>query len=191
MKILILANSDMGLYKFRKELLEVFKEKKYEVYVSFPHGNMQQEIELLTDKIIYTDIDRRGTNVIKDFFLLIKYIFLIKKINPDFVLTYTIKPNLYGGIASAINKKPFIMNITGLGSAFLKTGLVKKIIINLYKFVLPNSKCVFFQNSFDQDSILKLKLKLNNYKLLPGSGVNLKEYSYMEYPPSDDVIKIL
>src|SRR6478736_6455117 len=98
-KILILANNDVGLYKFRKELISELI-KKYKVYISLPNGDLVPELEKLGCEFIETPISRRGTNPITDLKVLWRYKKIIKSTNPDIVLTYTIKPNVYGGIVS-------------------------------------------------------------------------------------------
>src|SRR5438105_3980146 len=100
-KILILSNNDVGLYKFRKELIEELVQEN-EVYISLPNGDFIPELKELGCKFIETPISRRGTNPITDFKLLINYKKIIKNIKPHVVLTYTIKPNVYGGLACRI-----------------------------------------------------------------------------------------
>jgi galacturonosyltransferase len=75
-------------------------------------------------RFIETKVDRRGTNIFKDIKLFLFYLKLINTVKPDKVLTYTIQPNLYGGLSSRLCKIPYIANITGLGSGFKKDGLL-------------------------------------------------------------------
>ena len=98
-KIMILANNDIGLFKFRKELIETLL-KEYEVYICLPDGKFVPNLESLGCKFINCNIlDRHGTNPIKEIQLLLWYQNILKKYKPDIVLTYTIKPNVYGGAA--------------------------------------------------------------------------------------------
>ena len=130
---ILLANNDIGLYNFRKELIERLIEKGNQIYISLPYG---KKVDLLTEKgcrFIDTKIDRRGTNPLKDFKLLIKYNKIIKDINPDVVLTYTIKPNIYGGIICRKLKKKCIANVTGLGSSKDSNKILTKLINCMYK----------------------------------------------------------
>ncbi|MCZ8537252.1 glycosyltransferase family 4 protein [Paenisporosarcina quisquiliarum] len=187
-KILILANNSVGLYKFRKELIEKLT-KENEVYISLPDGDYISKLKEFNCKFINTPISRRGTNPISDIKLLMSYNRIINEIKPEIILTYTIKPNVYGGIAARISKVPYIANITGLGTAVENNGILQKITLFLYKLALKNAKCVFFQNKGNAE-FMKSKIVINNYRLIPGSGVNLKEYSVMEYP-SDKTIKFL
>jgi len=145
MNILILANNDEGLYQFRKELL-VKLLKEHAVYATVPDGPYGKDLVKLGLKLTIIPFDRHGMNPFSDFKLLCKYLSLIKEVKPNVVLTYTIKPNVYGGIACALNKTPFIANITGLGTAVENGGLLQKITTLLYKVGLCKARKVFFQN---------------------------------------------
>ena len=144
-KVLILSNHFATIYKFRRELVEKLVEKGYEVVVSLPEGD-NKEIEALGVRIIETYVDRKSLNPIKDIKLFLDYLKIIKKEKPDIAIGYTIKPNIYGGMASRIRKTPFIANVTGLGSAYYKGGMLKKIVSTLYKVGLKKAKSVFFEN---------------------------------------------
>ena len=192
MKILILANNDIGLYNFRKELIERLIEEKNEVYISLPYGERIKDLEKIGCKYLNTEVDRRGTNPIKDFKLLITYKKIIKKIIPDIVLTYTIKPNIYGGIVCRLKKIPYICNITGLGTATENSSIIQKIIFRLYKIALKNVKCCFVQNEENLKFLRKNKFTSEEkYKLIPGSGVNLNHFKLLSYPNENDKIKFL
>ncbi|CAG9606596.1 glycosyltransferase family 4 protein [Pseudoneobacillus rhizosphaerae] len=185
-RILILANNDIGLYKFRKELIEVLV-KSNEVYVSLPNGNFISKLTELGCKFIETPISRRGTNPVADLKLLLKYNTIIKKIKPDVVLTFTIKPNVFGGMACSINNIPYISNITGLGTAVENGGILQRITLFLYKISLKKAKCIFFQNIENQDFFKERNIIRGKYRLIPGSGVNLDYFSLLEYPPDNKI----
>ena len=133
-----------------------------------------------------TPIDRRGINPVTDFGLLRQFRKLVKQLRPDLVITYTIKPNIYGGMVCRMLGVPYAVNITGLGTAFQKDGLLKKLVIALYKFSLKKAKVVFFENSgnrqvfLDEDIIPSEKTCL-----LSGAGVNLEKFTYAPYPDGD------
>ncbi|NLK75750.1 MAG: glycosyltransferase family 4 protein [Clostridiales bacterium] len=190
-KILVLANNDVGLYKFRKELLHELMRLNHIVYISLPNGVFVEKLIEIGCKYIETPIDRRGTNPIRDLKLLKKYYEIIKKIKPDVILTYTIKPNIYGGIASRITKTPYLVNITGLGTAIESAGLLQKVLLKLYKTSLKNADCIFFQNKENKDLFSKKDIVNNNSRMLPGSGVNINEFEYQDYPIDDKTIEFL
>jgi glycosyltransferase involved in cell wall biosynthesis len=189
-KILLLANNDGGLYKFRKELLEELLQD-HQVYISLPYGDYVPRLQEIGSTFIDTRISRRGTNPLTDLKLLLKYKRLIKKINPDLVLTYTIKPNVYGGLACRMAGVPYITNITGLGTALENRGLLQKITIALYRLGLKKVSCVFFQNETNRNIFLKNKIVTSKTRLVPGSGVNLEQHNFEEYPEDDKKINFL
>ncbi len=196
MKILIFTNYANGLYLFRKELLLAFMESGYDVTISVPPDENIDKLRRLSynDKkaeIIETSFERRGNDPIKDLKLFTAYIRLLKKIRPNAVLTYTIKPNLYGGLACRILKVPYFCNITGLGTAIENGGKLSDILLGFYRVAVGKAVCVFFQNKGNRDFMNKHKIAEKNSRLLPGSGVNLKEHPFEDYPPEDKHIRFL
>ena len=98
--ILVLTNNIGGLYSFRKEVVKAIVDAGYEVYISEPDDDERVGyFEEIGCHIIKTDFDRRGMNPLSDFKLMLKYRKMIKRLKPAAVLSYTIKPNVYGGIA--------------------------------------------------------------------------------------------
>lgn len=189
-RVLIFANNDVGLYKFRKELLDELIKLENQVFIALPPGNFISSMKELGCNYIATDIDRRGMNPFKDIKLILNYTNIIKSVKPDVVLTYTIKPNIYGGFLCGIKKIPYIINITGLGTAIENTSIMQKLIIRLYKIGVKNASCIFFQNIENKKFFQKF-INIKNSQVLPGSGVNLSEYSYKPYPENDTNIKII
>ena len=189
-KILILANSSSGLYGFRNELiLEMLKVNQ--VIASLPDETNNKELLQEGCQIIKTDFNRRGMNPIKDFGLFLTYKNMIKKINPDVVLTYTIKPNLYGGLVCRLMGIPYICNITGLGTALQSDNILSKILLFLYRISTSKARCIFFQNKENMEYLQERKVALKNAKLLPGSGVNLTKFEYQPYPSEEQGICFL
>lgn len=187
-KILMLGNHEIVIYNFRRELIERMISEGYEVYISLPYGPKVDYLKHMGCKFIDTPINRRNTNPMEDFKLLINYRSMLKKIKPDVVLTYTVKPNLYGGIACRLSKIPYICNVTGLGSGYINGGIVQKIIKNLSKISFKSAQKVFFQNTHDMNLLINQKVVEGNFDLLPGSGVNLDIYKQLKYPLNDKVV---
>lgn len=189
-KILILANSSSGLYGFRNELvLDMLKE--HEVYASLPDETNNKELAEEGCKVIKTEFNRRGMNPAKDIKLFLTYLGYLKELKPDVVLLYTIKPNLYGGLACRLKKVPYISNITGLGTTLQKDTLLSKFLLAFYRIATKKAVRVFFQNKSNLDFMQEKGVALKNAALLPGSGVNLTENAYQEYPSEENGIQIL
>lgn len=188
-KILILANNDIGLYKFRKELIEELL-KDNQVFISLPNGEFVKELIDLGCEFINTNISRRGTNPITDLKLMFEYKKILNRVKPDVVLSYTIKPNVYGGMMCRLTKTPYIANITGLGTAVENSGVLQSITIFLYKLALKNASCVFFQSKENAEFLNSKGIIKGKQKIIPGSGVNLDHYENLNYP-EDDTINFL
>ncbi len=188
--ILIAANNSGGLYHFRLELIKRLLSDGYDVVISVPDDKFLNEFKDLGCRSTAAPIERHGTNPIKDLKLLFYYYRLLGELSPHTVLSYTIKPNIYAGLACRLRKIPYICNITGLGIGMQKK-TVKNIIISLYKHSVKSAKCLFFQNKVNMDIFENLGIRAKKERLIPGSGVNLEYHSKKEYPPDDGKIKFL
>lgn len=186
-RILILSNHFITLYNFRKELIKKLIDDKNKVYISMPKAEENKFFSDMGCKVIETTVDRRGINPLNDFKLILNYIRIMKNINPDIIFSYTIKPNIYGSIASNITGYKQINNITGTGATFLKENYISNIVKILYKFSVKKSYKVFFQNNGDKDYFVKNKMVKNNWEVLPGSGVNLDQFTFSDLPPDDEI----
>ncbi|NLL02483.1 MAG: glycosyltransferase family 4 protein [Mollicutes bacterium] len=186
-KVLIIINSLGGLYSFRRELIERLIREGFSIVISAPNNERARFFIDLGCKYIETYVEGRSTNPVIDFKLFLKYMSIIKEEKPDIVLTYTIKPNVYGGLACRILGIPHMANITGLGTAVENEGILQKITLSLYKIGLKKSKVVFFQNSENMEFMQSNNLGKENGILIPGSGVNLNHYSLLEYPNEEEV----
>lgn len=188
MKILVAANFDVGLYIFRKELLQELIDKKHEVYIALPKGDLVAPLEEMGCEFIETDIDRRGMNLLSELKLIRLYKAVLKKIKPDLVITYTIKPNLYMGIACRQSKIPYVLNITGLGTAFQNTGIILKLFVAFYKIACKKADTVIFENCGNMKTFMDYGIvKIEQCLLNNGAGVNLQEYAKAPYPKDDEI----
>lgn len=192
MKYLVLANNSGGLYRFRKELMEHLIEDGHIVYAVTPFDTSVDELKLLGINLIEAEMNRRGTNPLQELSLLNSYRRIIKKIHPDMIITYTIKPGIYGGLLARKAKIPYAVNITGLGTTFQKEGLFRTAIVKLWRAALKSAQCVFFENEENAQVFGNLNIVgKSKIHVLPGAGVNLEDFPFSEYPMSDEQIHFL
>lgn len=184
-KILILANSAGGLCDFRDQFLDKLA-MKHTVAVSVPDDVKKEELEARGFQVYKTPINRRGINPIEDLKLCLSYGKLMKQVKPDMVITYTIKPNIYGGVCAAVRRIPCIATITGLGGAFDKRGPLLWLVIFLYRLGLRGDACIFFQNEENRDIFRKYGIHGKKDRLVMGSGVNLSRHQYEPYPQGEE-----
>lgn len=187
-RVLFLVNHDVVIYNFRLELVERLLNDGYEVHISSPYGERIDDLKDLG--VIYHEIamERHGMNPVHEAKLLLTYRKLIFEVEPDIILGYTIKPNIYGAMAAAEKHVPFVANITGLGTSVENPGMSQKLIIELYKVAFKHVQRVFFQNTENQQFFIDHNIAVDKHGLLPGSGVNLSRFTVTDYP-SDDVVK--
>lgn len=187
MKILIISNEPNSTYVLRKEVIKKIVENGYDVYLTMPYGDRVENFKDIGVNFIESKLNRRGTNPYSDYKLYRQYKKIIKFVRPDVILTYTIKPNIYGGLAAAKYNMPYIANITGLGSALENKSLIQKLLIVMYKRAFRKINTVFFQNEENRQFFIDRKIALGKHDLLPGSGVNLEKFKEVPYPDKEKI----
>ena len=181
-KVLILANLAAGIYSFRNELLIRLVKEGYEVVLSVPDDTRDPEFETEGVRVVHTKISRRGMNPLRDLRLYVDYRQLLKKERPDIVLTYTIKPNIYGGYACRKLNIPYVTTITGLGSTFEQGGVILKLVVYMYRKALKECSCLVFQNDENRSAFETHHIYGKKHITVNGSGVNLEKNAPAPYP---------
>lgn len=148
----------------------------------------QKGLEALGCRMIEVPFNGKGTNPREELRLLNTYKRLVREERPDIVFTFTIKMNLYGGIAAKRYKVPYVPMITGLGE-LEKTGKLRTILMFLHKRVMPSAKAVVFQNQANMDFFEKNGISCKKAVLVPGSGINLKKFEFSDYPSEEKGIR--
>lgn len=184
-RILLIANEYTTIVNFRMELLQALISMGHIVAVALPEHQRNEEIRAVGCQVITLPVDRKGKNPIKDLFIIKHILNIINTFKPDISFSFTIKPNIYGGIACSLKHIPYIANITGLGTAVENDGVMQTLTLALYRLSLRNAQNIFFQNSENMRFMLKKRICHGKYALIPGSGVNLQKYKLLEYPAND------
>ncbi|MFA0083549.1 glycosyltransferase family 4 protein [Vibrio breoganii] len=197
MKLIVLGALPSSLVNFRGELIKRLC-LNHEVITVASNANTNdiESISLLGCKYIDCPISRNGLNPVDDLKTCFSLFRLFNKESNDVLLAYTIKPVIWGGIASRFtNVKSFYAMITGLGYAFQKGNLAKtvlnKVVKFLYKLALKESKAVIFQNSENMDLFIKEGIiSRDKCFLVNGSGVNTNHYRKSPLPPTPHFLLI-
>lgn len=182
MKIALIGNSDHCIYNYRYELVQRLLHDGHKLFVIAPPGDHAADLRRMGCEYIEVEMSCHGTNPIEDLKLKKTFCKLLKKILPDYVFTYTIKPNIYGALACRKLKTPCIANITGLGTAVENGGLLQAVTVMLYRHAFRRVQTVFFQNRENMKFFLDRGICRGKEKLLPGSGVNLHRFHPYPYP---------
>ncbi len=171
MKILFVEPHESSLFSFRKELLDKLIEENHEIVLCI--SLTQKILDVYRErvsKIINVPMNLKDKGIFSNLKLKKKYKQIIKNEKPDLIISYKIKPNIYCGFYA--KKIPMIANITGLGNLFKKETFSSRIGILLYRAAFKNVDYIFFQNDDGLTFFKKHKIKINNYRIIPGSGVN-------------------
>ena len=188
--VLVLSNHPTWTYKLRAEVLQQLVRSGYRVIVAVGNGSEIDKLKAIGCEHVDIPYNRRSVNPLKEWKLYRAYRKLIKAVRPDAVLTYTIKPNLYGAFLCKKNGIPCLVNITGLGSALEKKGFLRCFFLRLYRYVFRDVYRVFLQNASNRELFISLGIVHGNDVLLPGSGVNVEQYRPLPYP-SDETVEFV
>ena len=147
MRIAIVINTSWNIYNFRMGLIKSMKDNGIEVFTVAPEDEYSQLLREKNCNYTPVPMDNTGTNVLNDTLLTYRLYKIYKKINPDLILHFTIKPNIYGTAAATMLGIPVINNVSGLGTIFMKDNFVNKLAKMMYKWAFRYPKKVFFQNA--------------------------------------------
>lgn len=177
MKIAISVNSSWNIFNFRLGLARHLMNCGFEVYAISPEDEFSLELIHAGLKFFPVNVQSKGSSALNDIRYMLTLRSLYKKIKPDIILHYTIKPNIYGTLAAASLGIPVINNVSGLGTVFLHDNISTKIAKALYRMAFRFPQKVFFQNEDDRSLFVKKNLiAINKTALVPGSGVDTEKF---------------
>ncbi len=192
MHVLLTGNTTFKLANFREGLIRRVLADGHRVTVVAPPDEYVEKIQALGCDFVPLQIDRNGTSPISEARLLFSIFKVIRRAGPDVVFSYTIKNNIYSGIACRGLGIPFVPNVTGLGPMFNATGLLNRTVQALYRVAFGKARAVFFQNSSDVMLFTGSRLvSKDRVRLLPGSGVDLNRFAASTLPESGEGIRFL
>ena len=167
---MIVANTSWNIFNFRLNILRVFLDKGYRVSVLAPIDEFVRYTEDFheVNHIGLQYLDRDSINPVKDIRLFFELYRAYKMIKPDLILHYTVKPNIYGGIAARTLGIPSIAVVTGLGYPFIHGGFAGQMTTLLYRISNRFHRKVIFENQDD------LQLFEHDKMLKPGKGISIK-----------------
>ncbi|QIE55942.1 glycosyltransferase family 4 protein [Pikeienuella piscinae] len=185
MKIVVTANTSFNLVNFRSGFIRALQHEGHEVIALAPFDECTDAVRTeLGCRIVELKLDRRGTSPPREVASLFAMFRAIRRIRPDIIFSYTIKNNLYGGMAARLTGTPIIPNITGLGTLFSSNGALTAFAGAMYRQSFRTAPVVFFQNLEDRDEFIRMRaISAEKARLLPGSGVDLERFS-VSPPPS-------
>ncbi|HEX4738074.1 MAG TPA: glycosyltransferase family 4 protein [Allosphingosinicella sp.] len=176
--VVISINASWNILNFRLAIVRSLQEAGWRVVALAPEDKTSEKLVALGVGYEPIVMDKKGISPLQDLLLLFRYWKALGRIRPEVALFYTAKPNIYGSLAAHLRGIKVINNVSGLGTAFIKKGLLTRIVSLLYRIAFGRSSTVFFQNSEDRDLFVAEGIvKLAKTRLLPGSGVDLDRFA--------------
>jgi len=179
MKALLVSNSSWNLLNFRMPLIQVLQEHSIEIQTAAPEDQWTETFKQKCNCTHHSlqHLAPRGNNPVQDLLLFFELYKLYKKSKPDLVFHFTVKPNIYGGLAARISGISYVAHLTGLGKAFLKKGFNSRLMLQLYRLGLKKAKEVIFHNEEDRDYFISngVVRSIQTF-IVPGSGIDIDHY---------------
>ena len=190
--ILLCSNYAWTIVNFRLGLIKRLKAEGYKVIVLTQFDGYEAKIITEVDEIKPLFISRKGVNPFIDIFTILDLVRYLLKFKPDYLLTFSIKPVIYGSIAAKFTRVKSIVMITGLGTAFITDTWLTKFVTALYKFSLSSVSTIFFLNCDDKQLFVEQKLVDSKIcELTPGEGVDLKKFRYTNLLQTSNTVFLL
>ena len=152
--------------------------KGYEITLIASEDDYANNLKDLGCKFYEINFKRKSFNIFENFHLIFLYYFLIKKINPNYIFLFTIKPNIFVTISQIFRNVKIINNITGLGTLVLKGKIIKNLFLCILKIIFIKSFKVITHNSNDLELIKDKFNKNDKFLVIPSMGINLEKYKF-------------
>lgn len=188
----LVANTAWSMWNFRRGVMAAMLSAGYRVTVVAPEDESAPKIRALGCDFIHLDMSAKGVNPVEDIKLAIRLAKIYRSISADFIIHYTIKPNIYGSLAARYCNIPSLAITTGLGYTFVNENLVSKIARYLYKMAFRFPKSIWFLNEDDRSEFVNRGLVPENKTMvLHGEGVDTDYFAPLLNPNNDGKIRFL
>lgn len=177
--IMVSANEAWNLVNFRAGLIRSLVEGGYRVMALAPPDPVGEgKLRAMGCEFLPIPVDSAGFNPLRDLRTLIAMVLILRRHRPAALLSWTIKPNIYGALAARLSGAAAIPNVSGLGTMFIKRSAMTRLVTGLYRIAFARVRTVFFQNPDDRGSFVQAGLVApRQCAVLPGSGVDLHRFT--------------
>jgi len=190
-KIIFSTNDAKRVLEVELKIIKIFKKRGYEVFILCEKDDFYHELKNSIDNVIAVNVNSKKISILRDIKLIFEYHNIFKKIKPDIIFSSTIKPNIYGSIASSFLNIKTISKISGLGSSFQQSIGLKFISKLLYRISLKKNIEVFFQNKSDISFFTNNNIiHLSKASLIP-PGINLPQEKNLYNKHDNKITKFL
>ncbi len=188
--VFFIAGNARSLVANRGDLISDMLQAGHKVSAAVPAEDMLDSVYELDIDIHPFRLGRTGMNPIKDIGMMLRLCSLIRRVKPDMIFAYTIKPVIWGTFAAQLaGVKQCYAMITGLGTIFIRENkglnrVRRTLVVALYRVAISSATKVFFQNPDDLANFQKYGILRDPQKAVRtmGSGVNLARFNRAELP---------
>lgn len=174
MRAVILYNTSWYVFLLRRNLIKALQQHGWTITVVAPVDAYTERVKKLGVEFYPLSIDGSGKNVLTEAKTLLELYKALRVLQPDVVLSFTVKCNLYAGLCRRFVHFRQIANVSGLGEGFERPGLLASGLRTMYSVALRHTDQIFFQNPDDLKACLRQRMvPQRNARLVPGSGVDL------------------
>ncbi|TVU70754.1 MULTISPECIES: glycosyltransferase family 4 protein [Cobetia] len=182
--VMLVSNSSFFLYNFHRGVIEGLRDSGYRVICLAPaDAHSQRLVDELKVEHRALGMEGKGTSLVGEGRSLLSLLMTLLKLKPRYVLNFTIKANVYSGLACRLLNIPYTNNVSGLGTAFLHDSWLFRRVRALYGFANRGARCVFFENRDDQALFMRLGLQKSTPSVvLPGAGIDPERFAFTPQP---------
>lgn len=174
---MVVANTAWNLAHFRRAVIERLVAEGFRVVAAAAPDGSEQQLAALGAEFRPLPLEATGRSPLADLKLLAALVRLLREVRPRAMLSFTVKPNIYGALAARLTGTPAISTVTGLGSSFLSGGALEKLVRSLYRLAFSNVRAVMFQNSADREHFVRSRLvAADRARVIGGSGIDLERF---------------
>lgn len=191
--VFLTSNTSWYLYNFRKSTIRALQDQGYKVVCLSPQDDFSQRlVDELGAEHVALPMVGKSTGLVQELRSLLFIWQTFRHYRPVFVFNFTIKLNLYGGLACTVLRVPFANNISGLGTAFIHDSWLFRRVRQVYGWVNRRARHLFFQNEEDLAVFRDAGLLGNTpMTLLPGSGVDLQRFTFQPLPEAEPITFVM
>lgn len=192
-RLLLFVNDLWNAANFRLRLIEALEAKGHSVSIAGPpHPVLESMLRTPSRDVHLIPMRKEGLGPFEEARLLARVLYLLRRKRPGVLLSFTPKPNIYGALAASMLGIPALPNVSGLGTAFIRGGALRRLLALLYRAAFRRVPHVFFQNEEDLRMFVGERLvRPDQARLLPGSGVDLERFAPRPERPPDGTTRFL
>ena len=176
MKVVVVSNIVEFLLKFKTEFLDDLIQRNHHLEIVADFNDLRDSFEYLNVKKHNVEIKSRSINPIQLLMVFLKYRKIISQVKPDVVVSFTVKPNVLMGIISRLYGIKQIQVITGLGSGYHNSVIIRQLLIFMYKISNHKNQIRLFENQSIAETFASNRIYSFSSKTINGSGVNLHKF---------------